>query len=118
MKNIDTRVTFTLHGTTYRVQPENEAKWRAEAEKAAKPYRKRRITAGSRQFPAFVPGMTTGAYIEAYRARNTVKADGWRRQNVVCVAAPLVDDTWPGWHHVAPVLDPSIPECFEWEAEE
>ena len=60
MQNDDRRVTFTLETTVYKVQPENEAKRRAEAGRADKPYRKRRITAGPRRFPKFRPGMTNG----------------------------------------------------------
>jgi hypothetical protein len=96
-------VTFALNGTTYCVLPENEAKWRAEADKAAKPYRRRRITAGPRSFPWFQPGMTTGEYIAWFK-----KHGG---------AGPLlIGETWPGWNRTAPMLDPSMPECIEWEA--
>jgi hypothetical protein len=98
-------VTFAVKGTSYRVRPENEATWRAEAAKAAKPYRKRRITLGPRKFPRFIPGMTTGDYIAQFNAYGG--------------AGPLlVDGAWPGWGHVAPMLDPSMPECVESEAEE
>lgn len=101
----DPRVTFTVKGTTYRVLPENEAKRRAEAAKAAKPYRKRPVTVEPRRFPRFTPGMTTGDYIAQFAAFGG--------------AGPLlVDQTWPGWSRTAPMLDPSIPECVEWEAVE
>lgn len=99
----DPRLVITQGTTLYRIQPENEGKVRAAIAKAIKPYRKRVLTA-HRVFPKFKPGMTTGLYIALYRLGSETNA--------------LIDEAWSGWHRVAPMLDPSIPECVEWEAEE
>lgn len=103
-------ILITEKTTRYTVQPENEAKVRALIAKAVNPCRKRRMHADtSRVYPRFKPGMTTGEYIAAY---------GGQRPPGAPSAPVLIDKTWPGWDRPAPMLDPSMPKCVEWEAAE
>lgn len=90
---------FNHESTRYTVKPEHVTKYRALLEKPKK-HKCIAHTASKRNYPAFIPGMTTAEYVALFNAQheNLFKPFHFECAN---------------YHKPAPMLNASFPECVE-----
>lgn len=90
---------FTHESTRYTVKPENAIKYRTLLEKPKK-HKCEAHKAPRRNYPTFIPGMTTAEYVALFNSQH---------ENLF---KPFILDC-PNYHKPAPMLDASYPECVE-----